>query len=209
MGFVKTDDAPLRRPAGRFGAGVRPAVRRCVINKGQRAQMAHFRSVVEPYCDEPILGLCYLFARGSIIDWALHGFAGGLPTPVPGVPDVIVDKVKDAVTDAVRDQHRDKAGGRSQALCAVTEPRIVVVGVAPAPSGSGLAANFNRLTVITAPLVFERTHVGVTVSKRLLSRLVTFTDQRTQHRYEFEVHTAGTGDFNVQFFDALNAYVLP
>jgi hypothetical protein len=169
--------------------------------------MEQFRAMIEPFCRQPIIGLCYLFARGSILDWALHGLAGGIATPVPGVPDVITDKIKDVVTDQVREGHQERSGGRSQALCAITESQVVVVGVAPAAAAFGLAPDYNRLTVCTPPLVFDRATTGVEVSKRLLTRRLTFTDHATKRHYEFEVHTAGKGDFNNQFFDALASYL--
>jgi hypothetical protein len=112
---------------------------RHAINKAQRKQVEQFRAMIEPFCRQPIIGLCYLFARGSILDWALHGLAGGIATPVPGVPDVITDKIKDVVTDQVREGHQERSGGRSQALCAITESQVVVVGVAPAAAAFGLA----------------------------------------------------------------------
>ena len=179
------------------------------MNKAQRRQLDYFRTLIEPLCEGPVLGVCYLFARGSIRDWAIRGLTSGIPTPVPGVSDVITDTIKDAATDKVREGHVERAGGKSQALCAIMQDRIVAVGVAPAAAVAGLAPDYNRLTVDTEPLVFERALVGVEVSKRFLSRLVTFTDRGTDERYEFEVHTAGTGDFNNQFFDALASYLEP
>jgi hypothetical protein len=105
----------------------------------------------------------------------------------------------------VREGNQKRAGGRSQALCAITESQIIVVGVAQAAAALGLAADFNRLSVSTPPLVLERAAVEVEVSKRILTRRLTVTDRATGRRYEFEVHTAGTGDFNDQFFSALRS----
>jgi hypothetical protein len=80
-----------------------------------------------------------------------------------------------------------------------------VVGVAPAAAALGLAPDFNRLSVGTPPLVLERAAVDVDVYRRFLTRRLTVSDRATRSRYEFEVHTAGTGDFNDQFFDALRS----
>jgi hypothetical protein len=165
------------------------------MNKTQRRQMAYFTSVIEPFCDEPILGLAYLFTRGAILNLVLGQVAGQIP--VPDLPDRLVE--------AVHEKNVERTHGRQNALCAVTASTVTVVGVAARAAAGGLTADFWDLTVTSEPLVLRRDEVTIEVKRRLVSKVVTITDTATDKRYDFEVHVFGTADFNDAFFSALTA----
>jgi hypothetical protein len=171
------------------------------VNKTQKKQMAYFHDLLESVCDEPIVALSFLFARATILDGVLRIVADSVPipgNPVPDLPGVIVDKV--------REQHVERAGNRTQALCAVTATKVVAVGVTPRRAAGGMAADYWDLTLATEPLVLQRDALTVEVRRRLVSKVVIFTDDETRRRYEFEVHVFGTADFNDAFFAALATF---